>query len=109
MRISDKLVLTNGAACKTFKSHCPGAFSSDAVGSSTTTTSSSKGSPESPDAGGFGARCGNGIIEPGEECDGPNLDEQTCVTATMGAFTAGMLSCTSSCRLDLSGCMQASP
>jgi hypothetical protein len=107
--ISDKLVLTNGAACKTFKSHCPGAFSSDAVGSSTTTTgSSSKGSPESPDGGGFGGRCGNGIVDPSEDCDGPNLNEQTCATATMAAFPLGTLSCTSSCRFDLSGCMAAS-
>ncbi len=26
------------------------------------------------------AVCGNGVIEAGEQCDGANLNEQTCVT-----------------------------
>jgi hypothetical protein len=109
MSILDTAVLTNGPACKAFKDHCPGAFSSDTTGSSFTSTgSSSTGSPQFPDAGGPGIRCGNGLVDPSEDCDGVNLNEQTCATATMAAFTSGTLTCTSTCRFDLSGCTQSS-
>src|SRR5690242_16162476 len=37
--------------------------------------------------------CNNGMIDPGEDCDGENLNNQTCATATMGAFTQGTLKC----------------
>lgn len=43
------------------------------------------------------AICGNSTVEQGEECDGVNLDEQTC--ASQG-FSGGNLSCTPDCQFD---------
>src|ERR1051326_4859923 len=49
--------------------------------------------------------CGNGVIDPGEMCDGPALSGQSCSSATMGAFTAGELKCRADCiGYDMSGC-----
>lgn len=45
--------------------------------------------------------CGNGSLEPGEFCDGSNLDGRSCVT--MG-FVSGVLGCTAQCTFDLSDC-----
>jgi hypothetical protein len=45
--------------------------------------------------------CGNDMIEGAEECDGINLDGQTCGTLGEGS---GTLSCTGSCTFDLSMC-----
>lgn len=45
--------------------------------------------------------CGNDIIEGDEECDGDNLNEQTC--STFG-YSLGTLSCTPSCTIDTSNC-----
>jgi hypothetical protein len=45
--------------------------------------------------------CGNGTIDPGEKCDGTNLNRQTC--ASLG-FTGGTLGCTSICTFDISKC-----
>ncbi len=51
--------------------------------------------------------CGNGLIELGEQCDGPNMAGLTC--ATLG-YVSGELSCTSdSCVLDTSACMHCGP
>ncbi|HPL25785.1 MAG TPA: hypothetical protein PLV44_09170 [Myxococcota bacterium] len=50
------------------------------------------------------AVCGNGVIEAGEQCDGANLNEQTCVTK---GFDGGTLSCTADCKFDTSGCADA--
>ena len=50
------------------------------------------------------AVCGNGVIEAGEQCDGVNLNEQTCVTK---GFGGGTLSCTATCQFDTSGCTDA--
>ena len=50
------------------------------------------------------AVCGNGVIEAGEQCDGVNLNEQTCVTK---GFGGGTLSCTANCKFDTSGCTDA--
>ena len=47
------------------------------------------------------AGCGNGQIELGEECDGSNLDGQTC--ATLG-FDSGSLACTYFCEFDTTQC-----
>ena len=49
--------------------------------------------------------CGDGIVQDGEECDGPNLSSKTC--ASMG-FTGGTLQC-STCRLDKSQCTGPGP
>jgi cysteine-rich repeat protein len=55
------------------------------------------------DASGCGARCGDDAIDPdeGEECDGTNLNSNTCVT--LGA-AGGTLACGEDCRFDTSLC-----
>lgn len=47
----------------------------------------------------------DGIIDPGEQCDGSNLNGQTCVSL---GFAAGTLACTASCTFDTSGCTSGS-
>ena len=49
--------------------------------------------------------CGNGVVDAGEQCDGSNLNSQTCVTR---GFTGGALSCTASCTFDTSSCTSSS-
>jgi hypothetical protein len=45
--------------------------------------------------------CGNGVIDPGEECDGENLDNKIC--ASLGYYS-GALSCKPDCTFDTSAC-----
>jgi hypothetical protein len=45
--------------------------------------------------------CGNGVIDPGEQCDQSNLNSQTC--ASQG-FAGGVLKCGPGCVFDTSGC-----
>ncbi len=45
--------------------------------------------------------CGNGVIDPGEECDGGNLGGASCQSE---GFGGGNLSCSAGCTLDTSGC-----
>lgn len=46
--------------------------------------------------------CGNGIAEPGEECDGEDLRGQTCESLTV--HSEGELACTGTCVYDRSPC-----
>jgi len=46
--------------------------------------------------------CGNGVVDLGEDCDGADLNGQTCVTQGM---TGGTLACTATCTFDLSACI----
>ena len=39
-----------------------------------------------------------------EQCDGANLNGQTCQSITMMAQAVGMLSCDSTCHFIVSGC-----
>src|SRR5947207_1874925 len=48
--------------------------------------------------------CGNGVAEGHEACDGSDLKNETCATATMNPAIRGTLACTSSCTFDLRGC-----
>lgn len=48
-----------------------------------------------------GGECGNGAVEPGEQCDGQDLDGASCTSLGLGA---GELSCGSGCAYDISGC-----
>lgn len=48
-----------------------------------------------------GAICGNGIVEGAEQCDGANLNGQSCVSQ---GFSGGTLSCTGSCTFNTSLC-----
>ncbi|MEM6295686.1 MAG: proprotein convertase P-domain-containing protein [Myxococcota bacterium] len=45
--------------------------------------------------------CGNGFIEIGEECDGMNLDGQSCFSQGLGG---GVLGCDASCQFDETNC-----
>ena len=50
------------------------------------------------------ATCGNGIVEPGEACDGEHLNDKTCVTE-VGSGSVGTLTCLQNCmEFDRSGC-----
>ncbi|MFA5048067.1 MAG: glycoside hydrolase family 9 protein [Patescibacteria group bacterium] len=50
------------------------------------------------------ALCGNGSIDSGEDCDGANLNSQTCASVKGAGYT-GTLSCDSSCRLVSTSCV----
>lgn len=45
--------------------------------------------------------CGNGVIEPGEQCDGSDLGGASCIAL---GYTGGALACSMTCNLDTSGC-----
>jgi hypothetical protein len=45
--------------------------------------------------------CGNGVLDPGEACDGDQLADHTC--SSFG-FDTGTLSCTAECVFDTSDC-----
>jgi hypothetical protein len=45
--------------------------------------------------------CGNGVIEAGEQCEGADLDGETCVSL---GHDGGVLACTAGCSFDESGC-----
>jgi hypothetical protein len=47
--------------------------------------------------------CGDGAINPGESCDGANLNGQTCVSQGFGG--GGTLSCNASCGFNTSQCI----
>lgn len=47
------------------------------------------------------ATCGNGVLETGEQCDGADLDGETCASQGLGT---GTLACTGDCTFDTSGC-----
>ena len=51
------------------------------------------------------SECGNGIIEPGEQCDGADLDGANC---TGLGFDQGDLACDASCQLDTAACSDLS-
>ncbi|HVU04169.1 MAG TPA: hypothetical protein VHE30_20570 [Polyangiaceae bacterium] len=48
--------------------------------------------------------CGNGTVDPGEECEGRNLGGANCAFATLNARPNGTLSCSPQCQLDASRC-----
>jgi hypothetical protein len=45
--------------------------------------------------------CGNGMLDPGEQCDAAALAGETCVSR---GFSGGTLACAASCTFDVSGC-----
>ncbi len=47
------------------------------------------------------AICGNGLIEPGEQCEGNKLNGKTCGNF---CWDRGLLGCNSNCLFDFSGC-----
>jgi hypothetical protein len=48
--------------------------------------------------------CGDGVVDPGEECDGNDLGGNDCVSL---GFSGGVLACTNGCTFDTSGCISA--
>ena len=50
------------------------------------------------------ASCGDGIVQQGEDCDGPNLGGQTCASVTMNARPSGTLFCNAKCVFDTTFC-----
>ncbi len=48
--------------------------------------------------------CGNGILDPNEECEGDDLDAQTCESF---GYDGGQLGCTADCSYDTSQCNAA--
>jgi len=47
--------------------------------------------------------CGNNIVEPGEQCDGDDINFATCENVIGPGFT-GNITCTPVCSFDISGC-----
>jgi hypothetical protein len=50
--------------------------------------------------------CGNGEIEGGEDCEGEDLNNQTCISL---GYASGDLSCDIACSFDTSECIAPSP
>jgi hypothetical protein len=50
--------------------------------------------------------CGDGIVGGTEECDGSNLNGESC---TSQGYDSGTLSCAADCTFDTSGCSTAAP
>lgn len=74
---------------------------SKADGSCSDSTSFDVTCTGAPDAG---AKCGNGIIDEGEDCDKDALGGATCASATVNALPNGVLACSANCMFDVSGC-----
>jgi hypothetical protein len=71
------------------------------VGTTTEGTSGTTGSSSTSSGGGPG--CGNGAVEPGEQCDGADLQGFDCALLGLGG---GVLACDPvMCTFDTSGCM----
>ncbi len=50
--------------------------------------------------------CGDGTVDPGEQCDGTDLAGETCLSR---GFAGGTLACAPGCTLDESGCTSPPP
>ncbi len=72
-----------------------GTTGSQSGGTSGTVSASTGGSTGST------GTCGNGQVDPGESCDGSDLQSATC--ASLG-YSGGSLSCSSSCQFNVSAC-----
>jgi cysteine-rich repeat protein len=75
-------------------SHGDGGVSEDAAASGDANPGVDGGAPV----------CLDGVLGPGEECDGLNLGGATCQTV-VGEQTLGELACLPDCQLDTSGCV----
>lgn len=64
-------------------------------------TGGSPGTGGSTGGTGGSLACGNGTLDPGETCDGSQLQSATC--ASLG-FVGGTLSCSSSCEFNAASC-----
>jgi hypothetical protein len=65
-------------------------------------TTEGDGDPTTEGDGDPTPTCGNGIVDPGEQCDGANLNGFSCVDL---GYSGGMLACDPlTCTFDASGC-----
>jgi hypothetical protein len=74
------------------------------TGSSTTGTATetpTTGTPTGSESG--GELCGNGMVDPGEDCDGDAPITSTCAELD-DAFTGGTLGCAANCSFDTTDC-----
>lgn len=53
--------------------------------------------------------CGNGVIDPGEDCDIGTLGGATCSSVSAGDLGWGTLACNADCTFDTSGCSSCPP
>ncbi|MCX4243895.1 lamin tail domain-containing protein [Paraliomyxa miuraensis] len=68
-----------------------------------TTTSTTGGSTDTTEGDETAAPCGNGVLDPGEECDGDDYgDVASC--NDLDPTLAGWLTCTAACTFDTSAC-----
>ena len=76
-----------------------GATCESVVGEGSTGTLSCRDNCTGYDISGCTAasKCGNGIVEPGEACDGSSLNDQTCASQ-VGFGSTGTLRCDSKCQ-----------
>ncbi len=82
-----------------------GIGSSGVGGSETSGQPTESGEPSGGETGeGWGA-CGDGVVDPGEQCDGLDVDGASCTS--MGAY-GGRLWCRDDCTLELCECEWAS-
>lgn len=54
-------------------------------------------------------KCGDGIVQATEDCDGTNLPKQTCVALDSSLYESGALSCNADCSYNLSRCVEITP
>ena len=99
----DDLVVGEGGAAGTTST-------TGTAGGTTTTTSSSSSSgstttTSSSSSSGIPITCGNGVLDNGEACDGPDLNGLTC--EDQGYVNPAGLACTAGCTIDESGCKAA--
>jgi hypothetical protein len=52
------------------------------------------------------AVCGNGVVNTGEQCDGSNLNGESCISR---GYAGGSLSCNANCTFNTSSCTSAAP
>lgn len=52
------------------------------------------------------SECGDGLLSPGRQCDGLNINVLDCSTIN-DAYLSGLLSCSNDCMLDMSSCVIA--
>lgn len=75
-----------------------------ATTAATTTTTATTGTGSSSSTTGAPDTCGDGDLDPGEECDGEDLDQKTCEDLML---QSGVLACAADCSFDDSGCLPA--
>ena len=80
-----------------------GSSSGDTSGSSSGDTS---GSTSGDTSGTTTGECGDGRVDPGEDCDGAELGDRRC---TDFGFRAGNLACSDTCEFDTTACTNDDP